>query len=391
MSSNSVLLISQNLTIVEKFISAFASLPDLINLDHTLTLEEGIASLKTSTPSLVVIDVTEQSIEYKEIVTSIREYSQNPTLHVVAICKLQHQLQCFQIGFNDCITFPIDTVEFETKFNNICLIAFSQTNHNSGLPEKQQHQIPNDLFETIKELIGIRIPTFDSTLTTIETISTWIAEEFEDFTKEEIVILRSASVLWAIGKLVLPDSSLRIPSTKNGHLNEQFMTQVPIISVEFLKNKPYFSNVIPIVDALFENFDGTGFPKGLQGWQIPLSSRLLRVVIDFKEFIFFQQMEPLQAFEEIKKQSGKVYDQRFVVLLEQYITEKLVPSDEHTVVNLFELTEGMMLMKDLITNSGIKLVPKGSKLTTSAIEKIQKISSSDPILGRIYIAVSNEN
>lgn len=391
MSSNSVLLISQNLNIVEKFISAFASFPDLINLDHTLMLEEGITSLKTSTPNLVVIDVTEQTIEYKEIVASIREYSQNPSIHVVAICKLQKQLHCFQIGFNDCITFPIDNLEFEIKFRNISLIAFSHTHQNSNLVEKPQNQIANDLFETIKELIGIRIPTFDIILSTIESISTWIAEEFEDFTKEEIEILRSASVLWAIGKLVLPDSSLRLPSTKNGHLNEQFMTQVPIISVEFLKNKPNFSNVIPVVDALFENFDGTGFPKGLQGWQIPLSSRLLRVVIDFKELLFFHQMEPLQAFEEIKKLSGKVYDQRFVVLLEQYITEKLVPSDEHTVVNLYELTEGMMLMKDLITNSGIKLVPKGSKLTTSAIEKIQKISSSDPILGRIYIAVSNEN
>ena len=391
MSSNSVLLISQNLNIVEKFISAFASFPDLINLDHTLMLEEGITSLKTSTPNLVVIDVTEQTIEYKEIVASIREYSQNPSIHVVAICKLQKQLHCFQIGFNDCITFPIDNLEFEIKFRNISLIAFSHTHQNSNLVEKPQNQIANDLFETIKELIGIRIPTFDIILSTIESISTWIAEEFEDFTKEEIEILRSASVLWAIGKLVLPDSALRLPSTKNGHLNEQFMTQVPIISVEFLKNKPNFSNVIPVVDALFENFDGTGFPKGLQGWQIPLSSRLLRVVIDFKELLFFHQMEPLQAFEEIKKLSGKVYDQRFVVLLEQYITEKLVPSDVHTVVNLYELTEGMMLMKDLITNSGIKLVPKGSKLTTSAIEKIQKISSSDPILGRIYIAVSNEN
>jgi response regulator RpfG family c-di-GMP phosphodiesterase len=391
MSSNSVLLISQNLNIVEKFISAFASFPDLINLDHTLMLEEGITSLKTSTHNLVVIDVTEQTIEYKEIVTSIREYSQNPSIHVVAICKLQKQLHCFQIGFNDCITFPIDNLEFEIKFRNISLIAFSLTHQNSNLVEKPQSQIANDLFETIKELIGIRIPTFDIILSTIESISTWIAEEFEDFTKEEIEILRSASVLWAIGKLVLPDSALRLPSTKNGHLNEQFMTQVPIISVEFLKNKPNFSNVIPIVDALFENFDGTGFPKGLQGWQIPLSARLLRIIIDFKEFIFCQQMETLQAFEEIKKLSGKVYDQRFVVLLEQYITEKLVPSDEHTVVNLYELKEGMMLMKDLITNSGIKLVPKGSKLTTSAIEKIQKISSSDPILGRIYIAVSNEN
>lgn len=389
MKPDSVLFIAQNLSIVEKLLTSFQEYSIETDISHVLSIEEALKSLKVSPFDILIIDTTEISIEHKEIIDSLHTHSINKNLSIVAICKQQMRNHCISIGFDDCIIFPFEKEEFDTTLGKILVGKSTTQQTTTTIPESVS--LAEEYITITKELLALRIPSFDETLTSIERISLWIANEFEDFSEVELLHLRYASTLWSIGKLVLPDNAIRLPSTKNGFLQEEYMTQIPVVTVATLKNKPYFSNVIPIVEALFENFDGTGFPNGYQGWQIPLTSRLLRVVVDFVELHHCANKTPENAIEIIKQYSNKIYDQRFVILLDQYVSEILIPVKTHSIVNLYELQEGMKLSKEIVTNSGIKLVPKGSTLTQSTIEKIQRISSSDPIIGRIYIAVQNEN
>lgn len=390
MKPDSVLFIAQNLSIVEKLLTSFQEYSIQTDISHVLSIEEALKSLKVSPFEIIIIDTTELSIEHKEIIDSLRTHSVNKNLSIVAICKQQIRNHCISIGFDDCIIFPFEKEEFDTIVRKI-FVQKNSSSHSILPTETESVTLTEEYITITKELLALRIPSFDETLTSIERISLWIAKEFEDFSEVELQHLRYASTLWAIGKLVLPDTAIRLPSTKNGFLQEEYMTQIPVVTVATLKNKPYFTNVIPIVEALFENFDGTGFPNGHQGWQIPLTSRLLRVVVDFVELHHCANKTPENAVEIIKQYSNKIYDQRFVILLDQYVSEILIPVKTHSIVHLYELQEGMKLSKEIVTNSGIKLVPKGSTLTQSTIEKIQRISSSDPIIGRIYIAVQNEN
>lgn len=389
MKPDSVLFIAQNLSIVEKLLTSFQEYSIETDISHVLSIEEALKSLKVSPFDILIFDTSEISIEHKEIIDSLRTHSINKNLSIVAICKQQMRNHCISIGFDDCIIFPFEKEEFDTTLGKI--LVGKSTTQQTTTTILESVSIAEEYITITKELLALRIPSFDETLTSIERISLWIANEFEDFSEVELQNLRYSSTLWSIGKLVLPDNAIRLPSTKNGFLQEEYMTQIPVVTVATLKNKPYFSNVIPIVEALFENFDGTGFPNGFQGWQIPLTSRLLRVVVDFVELHHCANKTPENAIEIIKQFSNKIYDQRFVILLDQYVSEILIPVKTHSIVNLYELQEGMKLSKEIVTNSGIKLVPKGSTLTQSTIEKIQRISSSDPIIGRIYIAVQNEN
>lgn len=388
MKPDSVLFIAQNLSIVEKLLTSFQEYSIDTEISHVLSIEEALRSLKISSPKTIIIDTTEITIDHKEVIDSLRTHSSEGRLSIVAICKPQMRNHCFSIGFDDCINFPFVQEEYTSSFGKIFV---SKDSTPLSTVTSEPMSIANVYISITKELLALRIPSFDETLTSIERITEWIAKEFEDFSQEDLTQLRYASILWAVGKLVLPDSAIRLPSTRNGFLQEGYMTQIPVVTVATLKNKPYFTNVIPIVESLFENFDGTGFPNGYQGWQIPLTSRLLRVVVDFAELLFAANQSPSNAVERIKQYSNKIYDQRFVILLDQYVSEVLIPVKTHIIVNMYELQEGMVLSKELVTNSGIKLVPKGSTLTQSSIEKIQRISSSDPIIGRIYIAVQNEN
>lgn len=390
MKQDSVLFIAQNLSIVEKLITSFQEYSIDTNLSHVLSIEDALKSLKVNSPNVIIIDTTEITIEHKEVLDSLRTHNSDNTVSIVAICKPLMRSHCFSIGFNDCINFPFLQEEFDSSFQKLLVTSKKSPLVDETIPSVLS-SLEDEYVSITKELIALRIPSFDETLTSIERITLWIAREFQDFSKDDLTQLRYASTLWAIGKLTLPDSAIRLPSTKNGFLHEEYMSQIPVVSVATLKNKPYFSNVIPIVEAMFENFDGTGFPNGFQGWQIPLTSRLLRVVVDFAELLFTSNTTPNNAVEKIKQYTNKVYDHRFVILLDQYVSEVLIPVKTHIIVNMYELQEGMKLSKEIVTNSGIKLVPMGGTLTLSSIEKIQKISSSDPIIGRIYIAVQNEN
>lgn len=262
MKPDSVLFIAQNLSIVEKLITSFQEYSIDTTISHVLSIEDALKSLKVKSSNVIIIDTTEISIEHKEVLDTLRSHNSNYTVSIVAICKPIMRSHCFSIGFNDCINFPFLQEEFDSSLKKLAVESKKSSSTNETEPSLLS-SLEEEYLSITKELISLRIPSFDETLTSIERISLWIAREFQDFNKEDLNQLRYASTLWAIGKLTLPDTAIRLPSTKNGFLHEEYMSQIPVVSVATLKNKPYFSNVIPIVEALFENFDGTGDRKSV--------------------------------------------------------------------------------------------------------------------------------
>jgi len=94
---------------------------------------------------------------------------------------------------------------------------------------------------------------------------------------DELMALRHAGVLHDIGKLGIPDSIL----LKNGPLDEEewvTMRQHPQIGATLLKGLRSMSMVVPIVRHHHERFDGSGYPQGVKGEEIPYLARVFQVV-----------------------------------------------------------------------------------------------------------------
>ncbi|MEJ2685329.1 MAG: PAS domain S-box protein [Candidatus Sulfobium sp.] len=95
--------------------------------------------------------------------------------------------------------------------------------------------------------------------------------------EEELVNMRRGALLHDIGKLGIPDSILLKP----GSLTEEewnIMRQHPVYSYELLRPIAYLRPAIDIPYCHHEKWDGTGYPRGLKGEQIPLSARIFAVV-----------------------------------------------------------------------------------------------------------------
>ncbi|MGA2992692.1 MAG: HD domain-containing phosphohydrolase, partial [Candidatus Korobacteraceae bacterium] len=132
---------------------------------------------------------------------------------------------------------------------------------------------------------------------------------------DELEALRAASLLHDIGKLAVPDHIIN----KAGRLTpEEFekMKIHPRVGAEILRQVKFPYPVVPIVEAHHEHWDGTGYPFGKRGEEIPIGARILSLV-DCLEALTsereYRRALPLsEALEQVCALSGTQFDPRVV-------------------------------------------------------------------------------
>ena len=130
--------------------------------------------------------------------------------------------------------------------------------------------------------------------------------------------LRAAALLHDIGKLAVPEHII----SKPGRLSpEEFekMKIHPLVGAEILERVEFPYPVVPIVRAHHEHWDGTGYPYGLKGEQIPLGARILAAVDCLDALASDRQYRRAlrleQAMEHIASLSGTSFDPAVVEVL----------------------------------------------------------------------------
>jgi hypothetical protein len=94
--------------------------------------------------------------------------------------------------------------------------------------------------------------------------------------RQEIEDVRNVAVLHDIGKIAIPDAILRKPGPLTAQEWEVMRTH-PVASEQLLMQVPSLQHLAPAVRAEHERWDGTGYPDGLAGEEIPLVSRITLV------------------------------------------------------------------------------------------------------------------
>jgi HD domain len=140
-----------------------------------------------------------------------------------------------------------------------------------------------------------------------------------------------------------------------------------------------------LIASIGENWDGSGFPDRLQRGQIPLRSRLLRVLIDYHMVLepeLGQRVSPEAALAAIGLHAGTWYDPAVVGQLTAIATHTPggVSDDGRRRVPLTRLSPGMVLAEDLCTASGLKLVGAGATITEHMIEVVRQRDAVDPVI-----------
>ncbi len=144
-------------------------------------------------------------------------------------------------------------------------------------------------------------------------------------TEHELEDLRWAGIFHDIGKIGVPDSILRKPGPLTPE-EWQIMKQHPEIGAAILRPVHQLRNVIPIILAHQEKFDGSGYPFGLRAQEIPLGARVLAVVDAYSAMIddrvYRKGCSHEQALEEIITSAGSHFDPSVVRVFLKIISAK---------------------------------------------------------------------
>lgn len=144
------------------------------------------------------------------------------------------------------------------------------------------------------------------------------------FSEEELLHVRRGALLHDIGKMGIPDAILLKP----GPLNDEewaIMRTHPTLAVKLLRPIAFLAPALDIPWCHHEKWDGTGYPRGLRGEEIPLAARIFAVVDVYDALTSDRPYRATWSRERalvyIREQAGKHFDPRVVAVFEQVIAE----------------------------------------------------------------------
>jgi putative nucleotidyltransferase with HDIG domain len=141
---------------------------------------------------------------------------------------------------------------------------------------------------------------------------------------KELDAVRAAALLHDIGKLAVPEHII----SKPGKLTPEEFEKVkihPIVGAEILQRVQFPYEVVPIVRHHHEKWNGSGYPDGIRGEDIPLGARIIAAVDCLDALASDRQYRramPLgEAMGVVASEAGQSFDPRVVKVLQEHFVE----------------------------------------------------------------------
>jgi diguanylate cyclase (GGDEF)-like protein/putative nucleotidyltransferase with HDIG domain len=232
--------------------------------------------------------------------------------------------------------------------------------------EKRHVEEIADLHLRTIEALALAIEAKDQTthdhLQRVRIYALEVAKDLE-VSADEREALQAAALLHDIGKLAIPEHII----SKPGRLTpEEFekMKIHPVVGAEILERVRFPYPVVPTVRAHHEKWNGSGYPLGLRGNQIPIGARILAAV-DFLDALSsdrqYRRALPLdEAMSRLEEESGKSFDPRVVrVLRGRYKELEQLVRERIESMGMTKLSTEMKVDRGLEPGAGLATLKPG--------------------------------
>jgi diguanylate cyclase (GGDEF)-like protein len=187
------------------------------------------------------------------------------------------------------------------------------------------------LSQTRGVLLGVlreREPALDAHLGGVAQLATSLGRALE-LDAETLDVLVRAAEMHDIGKIAIPDEILH----KAGPLSDaewELMRKHPLIGERVLAAAPALRGVAKTVRSTHERWDGSGYPDGLSGEEIPLGARIILLCDAFNAMTggrpYEQTLTSQEAIEELRRAAGSQFDPNLVELFIERVASAPRPS-----------------------------------------------------------------
>ena len=198
--------------------------------------------------------------------------------------------------------------------------------------------------------------------------------------------LAMAAALYNLGKLSWPDELFTAPSDMLSKDQKLEYMKYPVAGEQLLMALEPLRDTAKIIRHHQEKWNGYGIPDRLEGKDIPLGARILRLAVDFIELQFGLILERRvprdNAIKLIKRYRDRLYDPDIADQFLEMVIE-VAPDVDHEdpdvlVLDTLRLKPGMVLARNLYAASGMLLLNEGKVLTGLLIDKLAAFEKGEP-------------
>ncbi len=270
----------------------------ILSSEHEISLfesgEKALKILKTENPDLILLDLGLTGMDGFEICRRLKELDSGardiPVVVLSSFPDPDKEAAALSTGAIDFITSPINGALLKARVKNYLELKRNRDNLESLV---QQRTI--ELLLTKKATItGMTVMAerrdpeteghLERTKRFVRCLAEKLASSFpEELTEEAIDLLYQSAPLHDIGKIGIPDRILLKPASLTRDEYEEMKTHTLIGSriiyeaEKDLGSNSFLRTAREISEGHHENWDGSGYPHGLKGGEIPLSARLMTI------------------------------------------------------------------------------------------------------------------
>jgi putative two-component system response regulator len=230
---------------------------------------EAIEFVKTIVPDLIMLDVVMPGMDGFEVCRAIKDDPQTrlvPVVMITALDSQQDRLRGLDAGVDDFISKPFNVYELLARVKNLLKLR----SYINELEHAEQ------VIFSLARAVEAKDEYTEGHCERLSVIAQYVGEEL-NFSAADQLILKRGGILHDIGKIAIDDSILLKP----GPLTEaqyEIIKAHPVIGENICRPLKTLQPVLPVIRYHQERFNGSGYPEGLKGDEIPIHARIIGIV-----------------------------------------------------------------------------------------------------------------
>ena len=237
-----------------------------------VSVPDGAAALEELTRTqfdLVLLDVMMPHLNGFEVCEKIKNNPDTyliPVIMITALSDKQDRIEGIRVGADDFLSRPLDRTELLARVRS--LLKLKQRTD-------ELERAESVLFSLARSIEG-KDPYTHGHCERLSDYSARLGEHL-GLSEDQLVALRRAGIVHDVGKIAVPDAILLKPGSLTAD-EWKLIREHPVVGERICAPLKSFRFVLPIIRHHHEKLDGSGYPDGLRGEDIPVTARVLQIV-----------------------------------------------------------------------------------------------------------------